>query len=178
MKKMTILFLLGGMLSSVEASLETNILYSVDHIAGNRWRYTYEVQNTSFAPGIEQFTIWFELGLYENIQEESSSYVQSDWIENIWQPEPLLLDNGKYDAKALTTPVSIANNYLGFSVSFDWLRAGTPGAQYYEIIDPTTFVTMTDGYTVIPEPVSMFLLSFGGLLLLRKNACKPSKSFK
>jgi len=55
----------------------------------------------------------------------------------------------------------------GFAVSFDWLGTGEPGAQFYEIIDPDTFETIDSGWTV-PEPGTICLLSFGGLVLWKK----------
>jgi len=43
---------------------------------------------------------------------------------------------------------------------------GEPGSQYYEIIDPVTFETIEDGYT-IPEPGTLLLLGLGGFVLRR-----------
>ncbi|MBN1765568.1 MAG: PEP-CTERM sorting domain-containing protein, partial [Sedimentisphaerales bacterium] len=56
----------------------------------------------------------------------------------------------------------------GFSVSFDWLGTGVPGAQFYEIIDPDDFSTLDSGYTV-PEPGTTILLCLGGLMIHKRK---------
>ncbi len=170
MKKLSLIVIFFSVLSGVHAAIDTSVQYSVEQIIGNRWQYTYEVQNISFAPGIEQFTIWFDLGKFENLAVESVG-ISSNWIESLWQPEPLLLDHGGYDAKALTTPITIGESLFGFSVSFDWVGMGTPASQYYEIINPNTLDTLDSGYTQIPEPLSLMLMVIGARFL-KKNRPK------
>ena len=81
------------------------------------------------------------------------------------QPEPVLKDDGYYDALSLGAGIGIGQVVTDFAVSFDWLGdAVMPGRQFYEIIDPVTFETIDSGYTV-PEPASAVMV-FGGWVLL------------
>ncbi len=78
-------------------------------------------------------------------------------------------DDGAYDALTTNSGIGIGVTVSDFSVSFDWLGVGEPGAQFYEIIDPVTFETIDSGITIIPEPGTLLLLSIGGLALLRRR---------
>jgi hypothetical protein len=90
------------------------------------------------------------------------------WDEIVIQPEPVLEDDGAYDAKALSMGIGVGQSVAGFAVSFNWLGdALMPGPQFYEIIDPETFETIDSGMT--PEPATLLLLGLGGLTLLRKR---------
>jgi len=152
---------------------KTQIWYSAEELDGGRWQYNYEVENISLTPAIDEFTIWFEYGLYENLAVETPG-TPPGWDQVVWQPEPVLLDDGAYDAKAnlenpgipaADDPVRVA----GFAVNFDWFGVGEPGSQFYEIIDPLTLETIDSGMTkLIPEPATLLLLALGGLALLRK----------
>ena len=117
---------------------------------------------------IEEFTIWFEFGLYDNLAIETPDLPASNWSEIVIQPEPVLKDDGAYDAKTLELGIGIGETVKGFAVSFDWLGDGImPGSQFYEIIDPSTYETIDSGWT-IPEPAAVFLLGLGGLALRKK----------
>ena len=147
---------------------DTEIRYETTDLGAGRWEYTYDVINLSLSVPIEEFTIWFDYGLYDNLLVTTLDPPSSDWDEIVVQPEPVLEDDGAYDALALTVGIGIGENVSGFSVSFDWLGGGEPGSQYYEIIDPLDFHTIEDGYTV-PEPGTIFFLGIGGLICLRKR---------
>jgi hypothetical protein len=152
---------------------KTQIWYSAEELAGGRWQYNYEVTNISLTPAIEEFTIWFGYGAYDNLVIETADPLASDWSEVVWHPEPVLLDDGGYDAKALGAGIKadpLDNTVSGFAVSFDWFGVGEPGPQFYEIIDPLTLETIDSGMTkLIPEPATLLLLGLGGLTLLRKR---------
>ncbi len=160
--------------------LMTEIHYETADLGSGRWQYTYEVTNISLTPAIKEFTIWFDYGLYDNLAIETLDPPASDWDELIIQPEPVLGDDGYYDALALGVGIGIGETVSGFAISFDWLGAGQPGPQFYEIVDPVTFVTIDSGYTVlIPEPATLLFLALGGLILRRKRIShKGTKSLK
>lgn len=149
-------------------AFSTQINYSVLDLGSGRWQYDYEISNISLEEDIEEFTIWFDYGLYSSLSVSTQLPLSNDWDEIVWQPEPVIGDSGGYDALALGLGIGQGESISGFSVTFDWLGIGAPGSQYYEIIDPVTFGTIESGYTV-PEPTTCLLLLAGGLLLRRKK---------
>lgn len=149
----------------------TEIWYETTDLGSGRWEYNYTVVNPldSLITEIEEFTIWFDYGLFDNLLITTPDPPASGWDEIVIQPEPVLEDDGAYDALALTVGIGIGESVSGFSVSFDWLPGtGQPGSQFYEIIDPVTFETIESGWT-IPEPGTLFLLGIGGITILRKR---------
>ena len=149
------------------ASLDATIIYQSSDLGGGRWQYTYEVTNNSLTVPIEEFTIWFDYDLYTNLAVETPA-TPSGWDQLVLQPEPVLLDDGAYDAKTLDAGISLAQTLAGFSVSFDWAGIGEPGPQPYDIIDPQTFETIDSG-TTVPEPATLLLLGLGGVILQRRR---------
>jgi hypothetical protein len=159
----------GFLLTAGSFGSSTQIIYKTNELGAGRWQYTYDVKNISLTETIEEFTIWFDFGLYEDLAIQTPDPPASSWSEIVLQPEPVLQDDGAYDAKALGPGIGVGQVVTGFSVSFDWLGdAVMPGSQFYEIIDPDTYQTIDSGYT-IPEPATLLLLAFGGLVLRRKN---------
>jgi hypothetical protein len=139
----------------------TRIDYETTDLGSGRWQYTYDVYNLGLAEEIQEFTIWFGIGLYDNLAIETLDPPASNWDEIVWDPEPFLHDDGGYDALAKNLNIGIGENVYGFAVSFDWLGTGIPGPQFYEIIDPIDFHTIESGWT--PEPATIVLLGLGGL---------------
>lgn len=166
-------FIIAGLIgisNGSMAGLSTEIVYTVENLSGNHWSYTYQVQNISLSEGIEEFTIWFDLGKYQNLTIQSSG-VSSEWVESIWQPAPLLLDDGGYDARTMASMIPIGQSSTGFAVSFVWEGSGIPGSQYYEIVNPdNTSQILDSGFTIIlPEPGSIVLLLGGSIYMMFKN---------
>jgi len=145
---------------------KTQIWYQTSDLGSGHWQYNYEVSNISLTAPIEEFTIWFDFGLYENLAIQTPNPPASNWSEIVIQPEPVLQDDGFYDALALDAGIGIGQTVSGFAVRFDWLGAGQPGAQFYEIIDPVTFETIDLGWT-IPEPATLLLFGLGGIIFRR-----------
>ena len=168
-RRQIILGLVFGVFFSTAAfgTLMAEIRYETNELGAGRWQYTYDVTNISLTPAIEEFTIWFDFGLCENLAIETPYPPSGDWDEVVIEPEPVLQDDGAYDAKALNSGVGVGETASGFAVSFDWLGVGEPGSQSYEIIDPVTFETIDSGYTM-PEPSTLLLLGLGGLVLRKK----------
>jgi hypothetical protein len=159
--------------SAVCAALPmTRIDFTVTHLEGIRWEYTYSVSNLGLwnnGPAeIEQFTIWFDEGLYRNLAVTTAGPLRDQWDAITWQPEPLLGDCGAFDALVVNSSFSIsfAQSVAGFSVAFDWLGAEAPGAQAYDIVNPAAFQTLDSGRT-IPEPAALSLFAFGTWMAYR-----------
>jgi hypothetical protein len=147
---------------------KTEICYQTSDLGLGRWQYTYDVTNISLTETIEEFTIWFDFGLYDNLAIETPDPPASNWSEIVIQPEPVLKDDGYFDVLALDAGIGVGQTVSGFTVSFDWFGAGDPGPQFYEIIDPATYQTIDSGYT-IPEPATIFLIGIGSLALRVKR---------
>ena len=147
----------------------TQIRYDVTDLGLGRWEYTYDVYNIGLTEGIDEFTVWFDYGLYDNLVVTTPNS-PPEWDQIVWDIEPILEDPGGYDAVATNLNISMGTSLSGFSVSFDWLPGtGMPGSQYYEIIDPDNgYATIEDGYT-IPEPATLCLLGLGGWALLGRR---------
>jgi len=156
------LFLFGN------SAIANIITYTVDNIGGNTWQYNYTVTN-ELAFDIEEFTVYFDLGLYENLAVTGSAV---DWDPLVIQPDPLLPDDGFFDALALVAGIAPGDSLGGFSVSFDFLGVGTPGDQFFDIVDPFTFDSLASGITElrdadvsVPEPTSTSLIALGLFLI-------------
>jgi len=154
----------------------TQILYETTDLGAGRWQYTYDVYNLGLTEGIDEFTIWFGIGSYDNLVIETLDPPASNWDEVVWDPEPFLGDDGGYDALAKNLNIGVGENVYGFAVSFDWLDTGVPGSQFYEIIKPSDYSTIESGWTV-PEPGTLCLLGFGVLVLLRKRKTQNNRVF-
>lgn len=170
MKNKALLSLCLPFLLYASGASSSSISYQLNFIGGNSYSYSYFVENDSLAIGIEEFTIWFDLGLYENLQIISSPI---DWDGIAIEPDPLLPDDGFVDWLAFSLPISENSSLAGFSVSFDWLGAGTPGQQFFEIIDPLSFSVIESGVTsaVVPLPASfaMFVTALLTLVGFRRK---------
>lgn len=158
-------------------TITTEIKYTSQDLGAGRWQYVYDVKNicllvNSQPAAIKEFTIWFDYSLYRNLTITTPSPLAGLWDEIVWQPEPLLCDDGAYDAlvKSPNPGISAGQTVRGFSVAFDWLGTGVPGKQYYEIVLPETspLEVIDSGWTV-PDPATALLLAIGGLLLRREK---------
>lgn len=158
--------------SNVFAVILTDIFYEVDDLGSGRWEYTYDVKNVSLESPIEEFTIWFDYGRYDNLLVTTPDPLAGNWDEIVLQPEPVISDDGLYDALTLALGIGEGEIVSGFSVSFDWLDEGVPGSQYYEIVVPDTspMEVIDSGWTrPIPEPSTLLLLFVSTLFYLKKN---------
>jgi len=168
MKRQIVAAILFGLFfAAVGFGALPEIIYKATEVGQGRWQYEYSVENKELSTAIEEFTIWFDLAKYDNLAVETAEPLASQWDEVVWQPEPVLADDGAYDAMALNLGIQQGQKAGPFAVSFDWLGDGGPGSQFYEIIDPATFETIDEGWT-IPEPATLVLLGLG-LLALRKR---------
>lgn len=151
-----------------EVDLDSEIWFEVAELSDGRWQYTYDVSNFNILVGIHEFTIYFAAGLYDGLAVETEGVLAATWGEIVWDPIGGLDIAGVYDALVDVIPIGPAMTASGFSVSFDWLGEGTPGSQYYEIVNPDTFETIDSGQTV-PEPGMLLLLGLGAVISRRKR---------
>ena len=132
---------------------------------------TYDVTD------IEEFTIWFDMDLFENL---GVAVAPAGWDPLIIEPDPDIPpagDDGFYDALALVAGIAPSVSLAGFSVQFDYLGIGTPGDQFFEIINPTTFSTLDDGFTqsaVVPIPAAIWLFGSGLVGLLAPGVLRQT----
>lgn len=141
----------------------TTINYDATNISGNTWEYSYSVSNDTLASDIEEFSIYFDLRLYENL---TSATAPANWDPLALDPDPSIPDDGLYDALALVSGIAPGDMLSGFSVQFDYLGSGSPGSQFFELLDPITFSILDSGFTMsaaspVPEPESIWLMGVG-----------------
>lgn len=129
----------------------------------NAWRYDYSFENDS-ASSIEIIDLFFDPVLYENLRD---GVAPVDWETVIFPPNPQLGPDlsaqgtfevaAALDANFLPLTALLPGAMLdGFSVTFDFLGAGTPGAQPFRVFDPLTFDILDEGLTrlaALPMPV-------------------------
>lgn len=164
------------LLLSLSSSYATTIIYGVTNITGNTWEYTYNVANDTLGIDIEEFTIFFDAALYENLSVTSAP---TDWDPLAIQPDPALPDDGFYDALALVVGIAPGDSLGGFGVQFDFLGTGAPGSQFFEVIDPFTFATLDSGFTqAIPLPAAIWLFGSGMLGIFSLGTARYRKSVK
>lgn len=144
----------------------TIVEYSITDSSAGHFEYTYSVTNDNLGIPIEEFTIWFDTDLYDNFTITTQEPLASQWDEIILQDTGFGLPIG-YDALALGSGIEPTETISGFSVSFDWLGAGLPASQFFEIIDPLTFETIDFGFTV-PEPSTLLMFILCGLIFRLK----------
>ncbi len=166
--------LLLAWLSVTSNASATLIEYTATNLGGNTWQYEYTLTNDTLGFAIEEFTIFFDVGLFANIGT-SGFGAPTLWDPLVVQPEPGLPvpSDGFYDALALGEGIAPGATLGGFFVSFDYFGSGTPGDQFWNVVDPQTFATLDEGTTfttgVPPTPVMeppVIGLMLGGWLLV------------
>lgn len=153
------------------------ISYKAVSIGGVQWRYDYSVTASSSEPAIFEFTIFFDVADFANL---SSATGAAGWDVLAISPDSAIPADGFVDALALTTGIVPGSTQTGFSVMFEYLGAGTPGRQHFDIVDPDTFELISMGITTplrtdptgeIPEPgsLALFGLAFGAAAVSRRR---------
>lgn len=149
-------------------AVATIISFDLIDLGGDSFEYVYTIENDTLQVPIEQFTIWFDELLYDNLQITTQTPLANDWSEIILPATGFGVPLG-YDALELAGGVGLGQSVEGFSVSFDWLGTGLPGSQPFEIINPVNSQTIDSGNT-LPEPATVLLLGLGVVILKRKHA--------
>lgn len=160
-KKMGLLLgVFGVTLSSYAQAVE--ITYEQISQSGSHYEYSYTVNNTS-SFDVEEFSIYFEVGSYENLQVVS---LPTDWDPLVVQP--VFLFDGYIDWLALGDVITSGDVLAGFNLSFDWIGSGSsPSAkQFFEVYNPSSFAVLADGETAkisadVPSPATWILMLTG-----------------
>lgn len=140
------------------------ISYQASHLGGTSWEYSYTITNDTLGVALEEFTIFFAVGEYQNLAVTASPI---DWDSVVIEPNDQLPDDGYFDALAQVAGIPAGASFGGFKVSFDFLGVGTPGSQPFEFVDPDTFAVLESGNTtVVPLPAAGWLLGTGVLALV------------
>jgi len=153
---------IGAALFVGRPAAATVIHFDVANVAGTTWEYSYEVDNDSLGVALENFVVYFDVSLFSNLSVSSAPI---DWDVVVLQPDAGLPADGILDALALVSGIAPGGTLGGFSVLFDFLGPGTPGAQAFEVID-ANFNTVDSGSTTprvatAPEPGTIALVSLG-----------------
>ena len=142
----------------------TVISYQLNDLGDDKFEYVYTIENDTLQVPVEQFTIWFDAQLYDNLQIATQTPLANDWDEIILPSTGLGIPLG-YDALEITDGIAVGGSLSGFTVSFDWHGESLPGSQSFDIIDPVTSQAIDFGNTV-PEPVTLFLFAYGIVTIL------------
>ena len=157
-----------------QPTVATVISFDLIDLGSDNFEYIYTIENDTLGVPIEQFLIWFDEQLYDNLQIAKQTPLANDWNEIILPSSGFGVPLG-YDALELTGGIGLGQSVDGFSVSFDWLGTGLPGSQPFEIINPLDSQPIDFGNTM-PEPTTILLFALGGLMLRRKHQARIAAS--
>ena len=178
LKLATALFFVACLIQTASAAA---IDYNLTNISGNRWQYDYTITN-NLSENIFSFSIWFGSPdfddaylSYGDLVISADSIVWAGWDVDGWNQEEYgtapysYIIPGQVFAESLdpTSTWLTPDESLGLSVSFNWLAAGTPGSQFYELFG-SDYDLLVDGYAQgggdmqpVPEPQTFMLLGTG-----------------
>lgn len=133
-------------------------------ISGTTWSLSLTVINNGTPAAIPGFSVFFDETLFSNL---ALPVAPLGWDPLVLQPNLGLSAEGLFDVyvndplNALTPGQSLA----GFSVRFDYLGVGAPGALRFEtyVLDASGLPTVLESGTVrsVPVPGSLWLAALG-----------------
>jgi hypothetical protein len=159
------------------------ITYTATNVSGSTWTYQYSLTNTAPTGIVSEFTTWFDRTKYSNLSVVATP---ANWDSIAIQPDYGIPADGFFDSLALGSGLGVNATLSGFSVRFNYLASGTPGAQPFEIINPSTFLTLYSGTTSIagssgggsganvdaPATLALLTISLAALLSTRRKVQK------
>ena len=157
--------LLALLLCAMSAAHAASIGYTATSLGGTQWRYDYTVSNTTLAVPIAEFTLFFSVGQHAMLHDISTA---PGWDVLLVRPDPAIPASGYLDALALAGGIHPGATATGFSVTFDYRGAGSPGAQPFSILDPVSFIELETGITqaaAVALPSTPWLLLAGVLAM-------------
>lgn len=147
----------------------TLISYSATSLSDSIWRYDYSITNDTLPDSLSYFVLEFDRALYANLRDQAAP---DGWDVLLLQPDLELPANGVFDSLALNGGIAFGDTLAGFSVTFDFLGQGLPLDQPFSVLDPFSFeqvesgAAQNDTVATVAEPRSLFMMSFGLLLLI------------
>ena len=146
------------------------VTFSATPLGGTSWRYDYVLTNDTLAVPVEEFTIYFPPNLYANLLAGATP----GWDILVVQPDLGIPDDGFYDGLSIGLGgIAPGGSASGFSVTFNYLGGGAPGAQPFEVVDPVTFAPLFSGSTVAASApqdlVDPDAVAFGGQSMFTKS---------
>lgn len=171
----TLMSVVGALLLPFSAANAGVVDYTVTNISGNQWRYDYTINNPTPALAFDEVTIYFAEGVYELLTDATAP---AGWDALAIDPDSGIPADGFYDVLNLAGLLGDGETVTGFSVSFNFLGAGTPGAQSFDLILSQDFSITYSGRTAafgtpgqVPEPTSLglALIALGGVLVARRS---------
>ncbi|WP_438864045.1 hypothetical protein [Neptunicella sp.] len=163
---------LGIILLMVSALAKASLIErQLSHQSNNRWVAEYRLTNNSLSADIEEFSLYYDFGLFDNLQLVAApdGWDDNPFIDNPFQNSGFEFD-GIVDFLVDVGAAGIASGETlgGFMVSFDWLGQGEVADQAFEILDPATFSIIDSGTTLqvsVAEPAMMLLYLLGLIAL-------------
>ena len=105
---------LVGLTAFINPSFANPIYYETVALGSDRFEYHYTVDNQTGSV-IDEFTVWFDLGLYDNLEITGSP---DGWDGLEAQPDPWLPDDGFADWLGFGDVLDSGETLDGFSVSW------------------------------------------------------------
>lgn len=157
-------FCCAAMITLGSTSDATTIAYDLTNVAGNTWQYDFTVSNDSLPGAIDEFTVFFDRTLFDNLQAGSQP---ADWDPLVVQPDPSIPADGFFDVLALAGGIDPGSTLGGFQVLVDFLGTSTPGNPDFTIVDPNNYfappidqgVTRSTQAAQVPEPGTLALFA-------------------
>jgi hypothetical protein len=118
-------------------------------LGGNQWSVAFTVTNTGEPAPVSEFTVYFAEGLFANLSVTGSP---GTWDSIVIQPDSGLPADGFFDALVLDQADALDNgeSQSGFSMTFDFLGTGAPGALLFDFLD-ADFQLLSTGRTTVPD---------------------------
>ena len=159
------------------AAAAVSIQYTVVPVSGSTYKYVYSVTNMNAAGGasVQLFDIFFDNSLYSSLSIVSPGSINANWSQQIL-PGIIPGPPAAYDSLSIFGGgIPPGGTVTGFAVQFTWLGAGTPGAQPFQIYDPSTtpITLLQNGATFLSTSIpasSTFSLILLGLGLAAASA--------
>ncbi|SCX42358.1 PEP-CTERM sorting domain-containing protein [Nitrosospira sp. Nsp1] len=155
-------FILGGILALTVQAVGASVLtvtYTASDLADSvpgldRWQLTYHVAGSLDA--FEGLNVLFDPSDFAALSVDAAP---SGWLTYSLDPDLAFNTDGVFSSTIDGTGMLPAD----FIVSFDWIGAGVPGSQSFEIFDDNFIVTGkgTTTSATVPEPGSLVLLAVG-----------------